>query len=73
MKYVYRLNGLCCAACATKIEAAVNKIEGVASAKIVFMTQRLTVEADGSDIEAIEPMIEKAVKKIESGVKLRRE
>ena len=73
MRYVYRLNNLCCAACADKIEIAINKIDGVLSARIVFMTQRLTVEADESEIGRIEPMIEKAAKRIEPNVKLRRE
>ncbi|MCL2296434.1 MAG: cation transporter [Methanomassiliicoccaceae archaeon] len=73
MKYVYKLNNLCCASCAAKIEIAVNKIEGVVSAKVIFMTQRLTFEADEADSGRIEPMIEKAVKRIEPDVKLRRE
>jgi len=73
MRYVYRLNGLCCANCASKIETAVNKIDGVSSAKVAFMTQRMTLEADPSAIENIEPMIEKAIKKIEPDVKMRRE
>ena len=73
MRYVYRLNGLCCANCASKIETAVNKIDGVSSAKVAFMTQRMTLAADPSAIEKIEPMIEKAIKKIEPDVKMRRE
>jgi cation transport ATPase len=73
MKYVYRLDKLGCASCAAKMESAINKIEGVVSAKIVFMTTRLTIETDGSDIGPIEEKIEKAIKKIESDVKLRRE
>ncbi|MCL1978691.1 MAG: cation transporter [Methanomassiliicoccaceae archaeon] len=72
MKHVYRIENLGCAACAAKMETAINKIEGVASARIVFMTQRLTFEAEGSEMERIEPAIEKAVKKIEPYVKLRR-
>lgn len=73
MRYVYRLDNLGCAACAAKMETAINKIDGVVSAKIVFMTRRLTVEAGETEIERIEPVIEKAVKKIEPDVKLRRE
>jgi copper chaperone CopZ len=72
MKYVYRIEKLDCAACAAKMETAINKIDGVASAKIVFMTQRLTVEADESKISDIEPKMEIAVKKIESDAKLRK-
>jgi copper chaperone CopZ len=72
MKYVYRLEKLGCASCAAKMETAINKIDGVASAKIVFMTQRLTIEADESVIASIEPMAEKAIKKIEPDVRMRR-
>jgi copper chaperone CopZ len=72
MRYVYRLEGLCCAVCADKIETAVNKIDGVTSARIVFMTQRLTVETDVPDILIIEQKIEKIVKKIEPDVRLRK-
>jgi len=55
------------------MEIAINKIDGIVSARIVFMTQRLTIEADESEIGRIEPMVEKAVKRIEPNVKLRRE
>jgi len=72
MRYVYRLDGLCCATCAAKIEVAINKIAGVALAKVGFMTQRLTIETD-AEIGEIEPAVEKAIKKIEPDVKLRRE
>ncbi|MCL1811239.1 MAG: cation transporter [Methanomassiliicoccaceae archaeon] len=72
MRYVYRLDGLCCALCAAKMEDAIGKIDGVISARIVFMTLRLTIEADESDIGSIEPMAEKAIKKIESRVKMRK-
>jgi copper chaperone CopZ len=72
MRTVYRLENLGCASCAAKMETAISKIDGVASAKIVFMTQRLTVEADESKMSEIEPKIELAVKKIESDVKLRK-
>jgi len=72
MRYVYRIEKLGCAACADKMEKAVGKIDGVNSAKVVFMTQKLTVETDEPDIQAIEQRIEKAIKKIEPDVKLRK-
>jgi copper chaperone CopZ len=72
LRYVYRLENLGCANCAAKMETEINKIDGVASAKISFMTQRLTFEAEVSEIGSIEPKVEKAVKKIESDVKLKR-
>jgi len=71
MKYVYRLDNLHCAACAAKMETAIKKIDGVVSAKVVFMTTRLTIETD-ADIGPIETKAQEAVKKIEPDVRLRR-
>jgi Cation transport ATPase len=72
MRFNYKLENLGCAHCASKMESAINKIEGITSAKIVFMTARLTIEADESRITELEEKIEKAVKKIESDVKLKK-
>ncbi len=44
-KKVLYLEGLCCADCAQKIETQVGRLEGVKSAGIDFISQRLTVEA----------------------------
>ena len=53
IKTLYLL-GLCCADCARKIEAQVNKIEGVKTATLDFVSQRLTVEAtDKNNLPAI--------------------
>lgn len=43
-KTLYLL-GLCCGDCAQKIEARVNRIEGVRTASLDFVTQKLTIEA----------------------------
>lgn len=43
-KTIY-LNGLGCADCARKIEAQVGRLEGVKSAAVDFVSQRLTIEA----------------------------
>jgi copper chaperone CopZ len=72
MRYVYKLDKLCCANCAAKIETAIKKIDGVTSATIVFMTTRLTIEADESKISAIEEKAASEIKKIESDVRMRR-
>ena len=64
MKHTYRLDGLGCASCATKMERMISKIKGVESAVIVFMSQRLIVHADGPDMESIDREIEKVVKKV---------
>lgn len=45
MRKTYRMKDLDCANCAAKMETAIQKIAGVESASVSFMTQRLTVEA----------------------------
>ncbi len=54
-----------CANCAAKMEAAVNKIEGVKEATISFMTQRLIIEADDNRFDEIVQEAVKACKKVE--------
>lgn len=55
MKKIIKLEGLCCANCASKIETAVQKLDGVNSAVLSFMTQRMTVEVvDGREEEIME-------------------
>ena len=48
MRKSYKLEGLCCANCAQHIEDGINKIEGVNSARVVFMTEKLVLDADES-------------------------
>ncbi|MDO5408003.1 MAG: cation transporter [Eubacteriales bacterium] len=55
MKKIIKLEGLCCANCAAKIEEGVKKLEGVKSASLSFMTQRLIMEVeDGREEELME-------------------
>jgi len=44
MKKTFKLNGLDCANCAAKMEASINKLEGV-TASVSFMTQKMVLEA----------------------------
>ena len=46
MKKRFILEGLGCANCASKMETAINKLNGVKEVSVNFMTQKLTVEAD---------------------------
>ena len=52
MKKIIKLEGLCCANCAAKIEEGVKKIPGVKEASLSFMTQRLTIQAEDGKEEA---------------------
>ena len=54
MKKTYRLENLDCANCAAKIERALQKLEGVVSASVNFMSQRMSLEcADGAEAEVL--------------------
>ena len=53
MKKTFRLRDLDCANCAAKMENAINKLDGVQSATVSFMTQRLTLEADDARFDAV--------------------
>lgn len=66
MKKVFRMQNVDCANCAAKMEAAINKIDGVDNATISFMTQRLTMEFDETRLGEILDNAEKACKKVDS-------
>ena len=55
-----------CANCANEMENATKKVEGIASASVNFMTQKMTVEfADGADEKAVMKNVFKACRKVE--------
>ena len=45
MKKKFKIQGLDCAHCANKLEKTLNKISGVDSVIINFLTQKITIEA----------------------------
>ncbi len=65
MKKTFKLEELDCAHCAAKMEIAIGKIDGVIEARISFMTQKLTIEAEEKDFDKIIKAAQKAIKKIE--------
>ena len=65
MKKTFKLDEVDCANCAARMERKINEIEGVISASVSFMTQKLTIEANESDFERILKEAQKAVSKIE--------
>ena len=65
MRKTYKLTDLDCAHCAAKMEAAIQKIDGVTEASVSFLTQKLTVEAEDSRFEEIMKLVVKACKKVE--------
>ena len=65
MNKTFTLEDLDCAHCAAKMEDAIKKIDGVTSASISFMTQKLTIEAADNEFNKILKMAQKVIKKIE--------
>lgn len=65
MKKTYAIE-VDCANCANLMEDAARKTEGVASATVNFMTQKMIVEfAEGSDPKSVMKDVLKACKKVE--------
>ena len=54
-----------CANCAAKVEAAIRKVDGVIDAKVIFLTQKFTLEADDARFEEVLQSAIKAGKRAE--------
>ncbi len=66
MKKKFDLIDLDCANCAQKMEDAIKKLPGVASATVSFLNQKMTVEAaEGVDFDALMKEVVKTCKKVE--------
>lgn len=65
MKKSYKVEELCCANCAAKIEAAINKLPEVEQATLNFMTLRLTVSSETEDWDGMMQKIMAIFAKIE--------
>ena len=72
MKKTFRLEGLDCANCAAKMEKAVNGLDGVKNAAVNFMTGKMIIEAEDDKMSDIVTTAEKVIKKIESGVSIKK-
>ena len=70
MKKTFKIEELCCANCARKMEEAINKLPGVTAATVVFMTQKLILEAEDEHFADIVKQAEKCIRKIEPDCRL---
>lgn len=68
MKLKFKIKGLDCANCAAELERGINKIDGVESASLSFMTERLEINIDEERKEEIVKSIKKFIKKEEPDV-----
>lgn len=70
MKVKVKLQGLCCASCAAKIEEKVSRLEGVDSAAVNFLTEKMILNADETALDTIKEQVERIVHKIEPDVEI---
>lgn len=65
MKSTFKIKGIDCANCAAQLENAISKVEGVQSASISFMAERMVLEYDEQNAEEIMKKVRKLIKKEE--------
>ena len=65
MKKKFKIEELCCAGCAAKIEDSIKKLKGVNDVSINFITQKLIIDADDERFEEILIDVQKIAAKIE--------
>ena len=69
MKIKYTITGLDCPNCAAKLAGQMSDIDGVESAKINFLTEKLTVET-ALDEQTAYDLLLKAAKAFDKGIKI---
>ncbi len=68
MKSKFKIKGLDCANCAAELERTIQKLDGVESTNISFMTQKMELEYDETRKEEIIQNVKKTIKKEEPDV-----
>ncbi len=67
MKEVYNVQGMTCAACSSRIEKVVGKMEDVESVSVNLASEKMTLETkDGANVEEILAKVEKLGYKLEA-------
>ena len=64
------ITGLDCPNCAAKLATMMEKCDGITSAKINFLTERLTVETELSEDEAL-AVLRKTAADFEDGIEIK--
>ncbi len=67
MKFKYTIEGLDCPNCAAKLAKMMENTDGVTSAKINFISEKLTVESE-LDEAALLPLLHKCAKAFDSAI-----
>ncbi len=69
MKFKYEITGLDCPNCAAKLASMIEKEDGITSAKINFLTEKLTVESELPEAD-LYSAITKCAKSFSKSVKI---
>ena len=70
MKSKFKIKGLDCANCALDLERAIQKITGIESVNISFMTEKMEIEYDETRKDEIIKNLKKVIKKEEPDVSI---
>ena len=70
MRKTFNLEGLDCANCAAKIEAAIRALEGVKEVSISFLTQKMTLEAEDAIFDEVLNKAEAVMKSLEDEIEI---
>ena len=70
MKRKYEITGLDCPNCAAKLAAMMEKCDGVDSAKINFLAEKLTVESELPEAELLS-VLRKTAEAFEDGIEIK--
>lgn len=65
MKKTFELEDLDCAHCAAKMEEGIRKLDGVTSATVSYIAQKLVIEADDARFDEIMKEVVKVCRKVE--------
>ena len=71
MKKTCKLTGLDCANCAAQLENEIQKIDGIESASISFMTERMVLEFNEENEKKIMKKVKKVIKREEPDVEIK--
>ena len=65
MNKTIKVCNLECANCAAKIEKAINKLDGVHSASVNFLMQKITLDVDDGMVDDVLKAVRKECRKVE--------
>lgn len=65
MVKVFKIEDLECAHCAAKMQDAIQKLDGIKSATVSFLAEKITVDVEDDKVEGLGKIINEICKKIE--------